>query len=141
VKRQQWAAALTGVLLAGCGGGSSSKASTEDSRPVASTTSTAAAAAASPAPSGAGDAVTAKLFTFSPTPLTVRAGTKVTWTNDDQILHTVTSGSPPPGSADGTFNGPMEGKGTFFAFTFERPGTYRYFCMRHNQMTGQVDVS
>ena len=137
MNKEPWAVLLAGVVVAGCGGGSSSK----EGQPAASSSSPSSLPAVSSAPSGAGDAVTAKLFTFSPTPLTVKAGTKVTWTNDDQILHTVTSGSPPPGSADGTFNGPMDGKGTSFAFTFERPGTYRYFCMRHNQMTGQVDVS
>ena len=85
--------------------------------------------------------MTAKLFTFAPTPLTVKTGTKVTWTNDDQILHTVTSGSP-PGAGDGLFNGQMDGRGTSFVFTFERPGTYKYFCMRHpGSMTAEVDVS
>ena len=136
MNRQQWAVLLAGALLAGCGGGSSSK----EGQPAARSSSPSSAPAVSSAPSGAGDAVTAKLFTFAPSPLTVKAGAKVTWTNDDQILHTVTSGSP-PGSGDGTFNRPMDGKGTSFSFIFERPGTYRYFCMRHNQMTGQVDVS
>ena len=106
---------------------------------MASSSSPGSAPAVSSAPSGAGDAVTAKLFTFSPSPLTVKAGAKVTWTNDDQILHTVTSGTP--GAADGAFNGQLDGNDASYAFTFERPGTYKYFCMRHNQMTGQVDVS
>jgi plastocyanin len=136
VHSQRRAAALTGVLLAGCGGGSSPK----EGLPGASSTSATSATSASPAPSGAGNAVTAKLFTFAPTPLPVKAGTKVTWTNDDQILHTVTSGSP-PGSGDGVFNGQMDGKGASFSFTFERPGVFRYFCMRHIQMTAEVDVS
>jgi plastocyanin len=137
VNRHLWGALLTSVLLTGCGGGSSDK----DAEPASSSSTTASSGpTAAGAPSGTGDAVTAKLFTFSPTPLGVKAGTKVTWTNDDQILHTVTSGSP-PGSGDGAFNGQMDGKGTSFAFTFERPGTYKYFCMRHNQMTAQVDVS
>src|SRR5262245_1203453 len=38
--------------------------------------------------------VTIQLFQFKPVPLEVKAGTPVTWTNQDDILHTVTSGSP-----------------------------------------------
>jgi plastocyanin len=140
VSRQQGVALLAGVVLVGCGGGGSSSATKAEGQAAVSPSSATTAAASSAAPSGVGDAVTVKLFSFSPTPLTVKVGTKVTWTNFDEILHTVTSGSP-PGAGDGTFSGPMDGKGTSFAFTFERPGSYRYFCMRHNSMTGQVDVS
>ena len=69
----------------------------------------------------------------------MKAGTKVTWTNGDEILHTVTSGVP--GATDGTFNGQLDGKGTSFSFPFDKPGSYKYFCSRHNSMTGVVDVS
>ena len=129
-------AVLAGAVLAGCGGGSSSKAG----QSVGSSTTATSAPPTSSAPSGAGDAVTVKLFSFSPTHLTVKAGTKVTWTNQDDILHTVTSGSP-PGAGDGTFSGQLDGKGTSFSFSFERPGAYKYFCVRHNSMTAVVDVS
>jgi len=132
-----WVALLAGAVLAGCGGGSSSS---KESQPAATSSSATSAPGESIPPSGLGNAVTVKLFSFSPSPLTVKAGTKVTWTNDDDILHTVTSGAP-PGSGDGTFSGQLNGKGTSFAFTFDRPGTYKYFCMRHNSMTAEVDVS
>ena len=79
-------------------------------------------------------------FTFNPPQVKVKAGTKVTWTNFDEILHTVTTGTPPTGPA--TFDGKLDGKGTSFAFTFDRPGVYKYFCQRHPEaMTGEVDVT
>ena len=55
--------ALAGALLAGCGGGGSS--STKNDQAVA-TTATGAATRVSAGPSGAGDAVTVKLFAFQP---------------------------------------------------------------------------
>jgi len=84
--------------------------------------------------------VTVKLFSFSPNLLTVKADTLVTWTNFDDILHTVTTGTPATGPA--TFDGKLDGKGASFAFTFDKPGTYKYFCQRHpDAMTGEVDVT
>ena len=79
------------------------------------------------------------MFKFDPTPLKIAAGTKVTWMNSDDILHTVTSGAP--GSEDGKFNGEMSAQGTSFSFSFTTPGTYSYFCSRHNGMRGEVQVS
>jgi plastocyanin len=83
--------------------------------------------------------VTVRQFQFMPAELVVEAGTTVTWANQDQILHTATSGAT-PGQADGTFDGPMDGAGKSFSFTFEKPGTYPYFCSRHNSMVGKVIV-
>jgi plastocyanin len=74
-----------------------------------------------------------------PKDLMIKVGTKVTWTNQDQILHTATSGAT-PGTPDGKFDGPMDGVGQSFSFTFSEPGTYPYFCSRHTSMTGTVVV-
>lgn len=84
-------------------------------------------------------AVAIKGFIFKPSPLEVKAGTEVTWTNEDQILHTVTAGVP--GSPTGTFDQEMPDRGAGFSFTFDQPGSYPYFCGRHNSMTGTVIVS
>lgn len=78
-------------------------------------------------------------FIFKPSPLAVKAGTEVTWTNQDQILHTVTAGTP--GTETGVFNQELPERGAVVRFTFEDPGTYQYFCGRHNSMTGTVIVS
>jgi plastocyanin len=79
-----------------------------------------------------------KTFTFSPTPLSTKAGESVTWTNNDQILHTATSGVP--GAPSSIFEGQMDGPGKTFRFTFMVPGRYPYFCSRHNGMLGEIVV-
>ena len=118
------------VLTAACGGGSTSSASPAGSNASASGSST---------PAANGSSVSVRMFKFDPTPLKIAAGTKVTWMNSDDILHTVTSGAP--GSEDGKFNGEMSAQGTSFSFAFTTPGTYSYFCSRHNGMRGEVQVS
>lgn len=87
----------------------------------------------------AGAAVTVKGFLFKPSPLELKAGTEVVWTNEDQILHTVAAGTPPQKS--GAFGGELPERGAVYRFTFKDPGTYPYFCERHNSMTGTVIVS
>ncbi len=104
-----------------------------------STTTTAKPTAAPATTRPAETAVTVKQFQFMPPQLVVKAGTKVTWTNQDQILHTATSGGT-PGTPDGKFDGPMDGVGKSFSFTFDQPGNYPYYCSRHTSMTGTVTV-
>ena len=82
--------------------------------------------------------VTIQTFQFRPTPLEVQAGTHVTWTNQDDILHTVTSGTPE--SRDHRFEAPLDGKGASSAFTFTQAGSYPYFCDRHQSMRGEIRV-
>jgi len=74
-------------------------------------------------------------FQFSPSPLTIKAGTTVTWTNSDAVTHTVTSD-------DGTtFSSGNITNGQTFTFTFSTPGTYTYHCAIHPSMIGTVVVS
>ncbi|HWU40060.1 MAG TPA: plastocyanin/azurin family copper-binding protein [Candidatus Acidoferrum sp.] len=101
--------------------------------------------AAAPAPGGgtestssSGPSVTIHTFQFSPTPLEVQAGTRVTWMNQDDITHTITSGVP--GKQDGGFDSRLDGKGSTFSYTFTQPGTYPYYCNRHQSMRGEVHV-
>lgn len=77
---------------------------------------------------------------FDPSELRVEIGTTVTWTNNSEMVHTVTSGTP--GNQDGLFDsGDIAPEGTF-TYTFERAGTYEYFCIPHEpSMTGRVIVS
>jgi plastocyanin len=67
--------------------------------------------------------------------LQVKAGTTVTWVNDDEIFHTVTVDSK-----DKSFDAPLDGKGKSFSFTFSKPGIYSYFCDRHEHMRGEIEV-
>jgi plastocyanin len=71
-------------------------------------------------------------FTFSPQSLTVKAGTTVTWTNEDDIPHVVAG---PP-----TFKSKALDTDDHFSFTFTTPGTYSYFCSLHPHMTGSIVV-
>jgi len=82
--------------------------------------------------------VTIQTFQFRPTPIEVRAGMRVTWTNQDDILHTVTSGTPE--SRDQRFETPLDGKGASSTVTFTQAGLYPYFCDRHQSMRGEIRV-
>jgi plastocyanin len=95
---------------------------------------------AAPALSQGGAAATAaiRVFQFQPGALEVRPGTRVTWTNEDDITHTVTSGTP--GSPDGRFDVQLTGKGASGTAIFAAPGVYPYFCTRHQSMRGEVMV-
>jgi amicyanin len=72
-------------------------------------------------------------FTFDPPRLVVKAGTTVTWQNDDDIPHTVVAS----GKAFRSKTLDTEDK---YAFTFTAPGTYEYFCSLHPHMTGSIVV-
>ena len=82
--------------------------------------------------------VTVKLFRFTPSALTVMRGTAVTWTNQDDIRHTVTSGTPD--KRDARFNAELAGKGAAAMVTFAEAGVYPYFCDRHQSMRGEIHV-
>ena len=80
-----------------------------------------------------------KLFVFRPDPLEIPPGTTVVWTNQDDIDHSVTHGTPPdPGQA---FDSDFFDQGKAFSFTFNVPGEYPYFCRRHPSMVGTVRVT
>ena len=83
--------------------------------------------------------VTIQTFGFRPRALEVRAGTRVTWLNQDDIEHTVTSGSPE--SRDDRFASVLSAKGTKYSVTFTKAGSYTYFCDRHPFMRGEVHVT
>jgi plastocyanin len=96
--------------------------------------------AAGPVLSQAGAVASAaiRVFQFQPGALEVRPGTRVTWTNHDDITHTVTSGAP--GSPDGRFDVRLDGKGMSGGAEFPDRGVYPYFCARHTSMRGEVVV-
>lgn len=82
--------------------------------------------------------VEVKLFQFRPGALEVAAGRAVTWVNQDDIAHTVTSGTPErPG---GPFDAALAGKGATATIRFAEPGVYPYFCSRHQAMRGEIRV-
>ena len=84
-------------------------------------------------------AVTTQLFTFKPDQLEITPGTRVMFTNQDEIAHTVTSGTPD--KPDRTFDIRLDGKGASGSVAFTRPGVFSYFCARHPAMRGAVHVN
>ena len=72
-------------------------------------------------------------FSFGPGTLTVAPGTTVTWTNRDDIPHTVVS-------TDSVFKSKVLDTDEKFSFTFTKGGTYPYFCSIHPKMTATVVV-
>ncbi|PYT65024.1 MAG: amicyanin [Acidobacteria bacterium] len=74
-------------------------------------------------------------FSFGPVALTVPVGTTITWTNRDDIPHTVVSTDDPK-----TFKSKVLDTDDKFSFTFSKAGTYPYFCSIHPKMTGKVIV-
>ena len=84
---------------------------------------------------------------FTPTHLTVHAGTTVTWINSDgSIPHTVTAGWPDSDSigldypGGNGFDSDFMSGGAEFAHTFEIPGEYDYWCQLHPWMIGSITV-
>ena len=75
-------------------------------------------------------------FTFSPAQITVAPGTKITWTNRDDIPHTVTDAGKPR-----TFKSAALDTGDAFSFAFSTPGTYYNFCSLHPHMQGGPALS
>ena len=84
-------------------------------------------------------AVELRVFRFGPGRMEVKAGSRVMWTNQDDITHTVTSGTPE--SPDGRFDQRLEGKGAVTTVEFKDPGVYPYFCDRHPSMRGEIRVN
>ena len=64
--------------------------------------------------------------------VTVKAGTTVTWSNHDDIPHTVVSIQKFRSKALDTEDS--------FSFTFTTPGEYNYFCSLHPHMTATIVV-
>ena len=84
-------------------------------------------------------AIDVQLFQFQPEAVVVPAGTTVTWTNRDDIGHTVTSGDPE--HRTGRFDLRLPGRGASTTVRFSVPGVYHYFCDRHPSMRGEIRVN
>ena len=72
-------------------------------------------------------------FTFAPQSLTIKAGTTVTWINEDDIPHTVAATAK-------AFKSKVLDTDDKFSFTFTTAGSYEYFCSLHPHMTGTIVV-
>jgi plastocyanin len=94
------------------------------------------------APPGPGGQVTMGFETFNPTIVYIRVGQTVTWRNTALITHTVTDDpklAASPGDAAlpagaPAFNSGDIAAGEVYSYTFQTPGTYKYFCAHHEGM-------
>lgn len=98
-----------------------------DATPAAGTSGGTAAA-------GAGVAVSISEFAFDPAQLTVAAGSTITFTNDDNVPHTVRS-------ADGALASPELASGATYSVTVSEPAEIEYICTIHDFMRGSVTVT
>lgn len=73
-------------------------------------------------------------FAFHPGHLQVAAGTTVTWTNQDDVQHTVTF-------RNGMADSGLLPHGQTYQYTFASPGTFAYYCAVHPHMVGTVQVT
>jgi plastocyanin len=107
-------AGLLALALSACGSGEASEA------PQAA------------ADNNGGPTVTIQDMAYTPATLTVEIGATVTWVwRDGAIAHDV--------KGDG-FKSKVMAEGTF-SHRFTRPGTYRYVCTLHPNMTGTIEVT
>lgn len=129
-----------GLVTAACGGaatttlyGNPSPTSASPSQPA--TTNAPAGPTAATGPAGASTAVAIVDYAFKAPDVTVSVGTTITWTNNGQRGHTVTS-------ADGSFKSPSTlTNGQTYSFTFNTAGTFSYVCTIHSSMKGTVTVT
>ena len=108
------------ILLAGCG----------DSDDGAAGSSSAGAAPGAVK-------VSIASFDYMPKTVSVKAGGSITWTNRDKALHTAQTDT----GAQGAFNTKDLKKGAARKISFDKPGTYSYYCIYHRFMTGKVEVT
>jgi plastocyanin len=120
------------LALAGCGDDGSGDGTTA-AAPASS------AAAETPATTPAGDAggdveVVMQGIAYSPSTITVRVGQRITWVNEDDVLHDVVS-------TDGEkIESELFPKGESFSFTPTRGGSIHYVCTIHPGMEGSITV-
>ena len=124
------AAVASLLLLAACGSSKGPKAATMPSMPMP----TMSAAGGTPNAPATVNAVNISNLAFAPATVSVTAGTTVTWTNRDQIAHTVSD------TQDGIAS-PVLNQNQTYSHTFTKPGTYHYICTIHPFMHGTVIVT
>ncbi len=84
-------------------------------------------------PASSGTQITIQNFAYQPATLQVRVGTTVTWTNQDNVPHSVTF-------KNGMKESGLLSRGQSFSYTFSTPGTYQYYCTVHPYMVATVTV-
>jgi plastocyanin len=89
--------------------------------------------AATPAPAATATTVHIKNFQYVPQNVTIHAGDKITFVNDDDEAHTVSA-------TDKTFDSGGLDTNQKWQYVFKTPGKFNYFCEMHPYMKGTVTV-
>lgn len=106
---------------------------------VACTSSPSSSASAQSSSGSGGNTVTLSGLAFSPTSLTVKAGTTVTFKNSDSVDHTVTNGKDGKPDANAAFDKSLP-TGQSVDITFSTAGTFNVTCKIHSSMNMTVTV-
>ncbi len=72
-------------------------------------------------------------FAYQMANIQMRVGTTVTWTNQDNVPHSITF-------KNGMKDSGLLYQGQSFSYTFNTPGTYQYYCTVHPYMVATVTV-
>jgi plastocyanin len=78
---------------------------------------------------------------YEPETLKIGKGTTVKWTNEDDSIHTVTSGTPETSSWGTKFDSSYLSSGKTYEHNFKSTGTFNYICTLHPYMTAKIVVS
>jgi plastocyanin len=76
----------------------------------------------------------------NPSILSISPGDSVTWTNSDNVAHSVVSGLPYATQTGTVFDSGIIPPGTTYSFTFQDVGTYKYFDRVDKWVVGEVIV-
>ncbi len=77
---------------------------------------------------------------FNPMEITIQVGESVTWTNQDIVPHTATSGNPGDADLGSIFQSALLFQGQTFTKTFDAAGEFVYFCEVHPGMMRDAKV-
>lgn len=77
---------------------------------------------------------------YSPNPVEIKTGQTVTWYNADSISHTVTSGQAGDPDEGSQFDSDAIIPNQYYSLAFDLPGEFRYYCIYHPSMVGDVIV-
>jgi nitrite reductase (NO-forming) len=80
---------------------------------------------------------------FSPNHIKIKVGSTVVWTNNDNNIHTVTSGAPNSPNAGQVFDSGLTSlisPSKTYSHKFTSAGEFSYFCRLHPTMVGQIEV-
>ena len=77
---------------------------------------------------------------YSPDPIRIDSGQTITWYNGDTVSHTVTSGQDNDPDEGALFDSNAIIANQKYSLKFESPGDYKYYCIYHPSMIGEVIV-